>query len=134
MALKTTVKAMVEAANRAIESLDVEQARKLADDPGVQFVDIREVRELERDGMIPGAFHAPRGMLEFWVDPESPYHKEVFASGKRFLLYCASGWRSALATRTLQDMGLAPVCHLKGGFGAWKKAGAPVAERPSKKG
>jgi len=99
------------------------------DHPDVVFVDIRDVRELEREGMIPGAFHAPRGMLEFWVDPDSPYYKEIFGSGKTFILYCGSAWRSSLATATLQDMGLAPVCHIEGGFSAWKAAGYPVAER-----
>jgi len=87
------------------------------------------VRELERDGMIPGAFHAPRGMLEFWVDPASPYFKEVFGSGRRFVFYCASGWRSALATAAVQDMGLEPVCHIDGGFNGWKAAGGPVVLR-----
>ena len=94
--------------------------------------DIRDVRELEREGMIPGAFHAPRGMLEFWVDPESPYHKPVFASGKSFVLYCGGAWRSALAADTLQQMGLEPVAHLEGGFGGWKAAGAPIVPRPAK--
>lgn len=133
MALKTTVKQMVADANREIETIPVEQAKGLLGDEGVVFVDIRDVRELERDGMIPGAFHAPRGMLEFWVDPESPYHKDVFASGKRFIFYCASAWRSALATKAIQDMGLAAVAHLEGGFSNWKKAGGEVAERPAKK-
>ncbi len=133
MALKTTVEAMVEAANRDIETIDVETARGLLGNDKVQFVDIRDVRELEREGMIPGALHAPRGMLEFWVDPTSPYHKEVFASGKRFVFYCASAWRSALATKALKDMGLAPVAHIAGGFSAWKAAGGEVAEKPSKK-
>ncbi len=97
------------------------------------FVDLRDVRELEREGMIPGAFHCPRGMLEFWIDPESPYHKDVFASGKPFIFYCNGAWRSALATDVAQQMGLEPVYEMDGGFAAWKKAGFPVAERPSKK-
>ena len=84
------------------------------------------------NGVIPGAFHAPRGMLEFWVDPESPYHKPVFAQDKQLVLFCAAGWRSALATKTLQDMGLQRVAHIDGGFGAWKAAGAPVADKPKK--
>ena len=96
----------------------------------MQFVDLRDVRELEREGMIPGAFHAPRGMLEFWVDPDSPYFKDVFGSGRTFVFYCQSAWRSALATRAVQEMGLEPVCHLEGGFQAWKEAGHPTAERP----
>ena len=134
MALKTTVKDMVANANKEIRTIPVEDARKLLGDENTVFVDIRDVRELERDGMIPGAMHAPRGMLEFWVDPESPYHKEIFASGKTFVLYCASAWRSALATKAVQDMGLEPVAHIEGGFGGWKKADGPVAEKPSKKG
>lgn len=134
MALKTTVKAMVEAASREIETIPVAQARDMLKDENVVFVDIRDVRELEREGMIPGAFHAPRGMLEFWVDPESPYHKEIFASGRRFVLYCASAWRSALATKALQDMGLEPVAHLEGGFNGWKAGGGEVAQKPSKQG
>jgi rhodanese-related sulfurtransferase len=90
------------------------------------------VRELEREGMIPGAFHAPRGMLEFWVDPESPYYKDIFGSGKEFILYCGSAWRSSLATAALQDMGLDPICHLDGGFKAWKSASLPVVEKSVK--
>jgi len=133
MALKTTVREMVEKANKEIETVAVADAKKLLEDDNVQFVDIRDVRELDREGMIPGALHAPRGMLEFWVDPESPYHKEVFASGKRFVFYCASAWRSALATKAIQDMGLAPVAHLEGGFSNWKESGGPVVERPQKK-
>ena len=92
----------------------------------VVIVDIRDVRELQREGRIPGSFHAPRGMLEFWVDPASPYHKPVFAADKTFVIHCASGWRSLLATQILQRMGLKPVLNLKGGFGAWKEAGGPV--------
>jgi rhodanese-related sulfurtransferase len=100
--------------------------------PGVQFVDIRDVRELEHEGVIPGAVHAPRGMLEFWVDPESPYHRDVFAQDKEYVLFCALGWRSALATKTLMDMGLERVAHVGGGFAAWKEAGGPVADKPAK--
>ncbi|MBN33333.1 MAG: rhodanese [Rhodospirillaceae bacterium] len=133
MALKTTVKEMVAAANEEIRSIDVEEIKTLLQDDGVQIVDIRDVRELDREGMIPGALHAPRGMLEFWVDPQSPYHKEVFASGKTFVFYCASAWRSALATKAVQDMGLEPVADIKGGFSAWKEAGGDIVERPSRK-
>ncbi|HYH17271.1 MAG TPA: rhodanese-like domain-containing protein [Azospirillum sp.] len=121
-------------ANGRIQAITPQDALTLHGDPDVVFVDIRDVRELHRDGMIPGAFHAPRGMLEFWVDPDSPYHKPVFASGKRFVFYCASAWRSALATDTVQRMGLAPVCHLQGGFKAWKEAGLPVGLPPEKEG
>jgi rhodanese-related sulfurtransferase len=127
MALKKGVKRMVEEASARIKTLSVDEAKALLGNPDYVFVDIRDVRELERDGMVPGAFHAPRGMLEFWVDPESPYHKDVFASGKTFVLYCRSGWRSALSTATLQEMGLEPICHIGGGFGAWLEAKAPVA-------
>ena len=123
---------MVEEATAGIESVPVEEALALVHDPSVQFVDIRDVRELDREGMIPGACHAPRGMLEFWVDPESPYHREVFASGRKFILYCAAAARSALATKTLQDMGFGPVAQLTGGFAAWKAAGGDVTERPRK--
>lgn len=127
------VKQLVAEANAEIETVSQNDATKLLDDDGVLFVDIRDVRELERDGMIPGAFHAPRGMIEFWVDPDSPYYKDVFGSGKKFVLYCASAWRSALATKALKDMGLDPVAHLEGGFSSWKKAGLPVGERPKRK-
>ncbi len=133
MGLRTTVRDMVAAANAEVETVDVETAKGLLGADGVAFVDIRDVRELDREGMIPGAVHAPRGMLEFWVDPESPYHKDVFASGGRFILYCASAWRSALAAKTLRDMGLEPVAHLEGGFAAWRAAGGEVAERPSRR-
>jgi rhodanese-related sulfurtransferase len=126
------VKQLVAEANAEIETVGQDEAKKLLDNDGVLFVDIRDVRELERDGMIPGAFHAPRGMIEFWVDPDSPYYKEAFGSGKKFILYCASAWRSALAAKALKDMGLAPVAHLEGGFSAWKKSGLPVGERPKK--
>jgi rhodanese-related sulfurtransferase len=125
---------LIEEARARIRTLSLDEARAKLDDPGVVFVDIRDVRELEREGMIPGAFHAPRGMLEFWVDPASPYYKDIFSSGREFVLYCASAWRSSLAAATLQDMGLEGVSHIDGGFSAWKKAGLPVAARePSRK-
>ena len=131
---KKTVKSMVDEATAAITTYSIEEARELHGREDVQFIDIRDVRELERDGVIPGAFHAPRGMLEFWACDESPYHKPVFGEGKQLVLFCAAGWRSALATKTLQDMGLERVAHIDGGFGAWKAAGAPVAEKAAKKG
>ena len=130
--MKKTVKSMVDDAMSVITTYSVEEAQELHGRDDVQFVDIRDVRELEREGIVPGAFHAPRGMLEFWVDPESPYHKPVFASGKQFVLFCAMGWRSALATKTLQDMGLPKVAHIAGGFSGWKAAGAPTAAKPAK--
>ncbi len=132
MKLKIGYKALMDSAMEKIETLAQDQAQKLLQDSNVVFVDIRDIRELEREGMIPGALHAPRGMLEFWVDPESPYYKPIFGEGKRLVLYCASAWRSALATKTLQDMGLPHVCHLEGGFSAWKQANLPVAEKVAK--
>jgi rhodanese-related sulfurtransferase len=130
--MKKTAKALVDEAMAQVTTYTVEQARALHGHPGVQFVDIRDVRELEREGVIPGALHAPRGMLEFWVDPESPYHRDAFAQDKEYVLFCAAGWRSALATKTLMDMGLERVAHVDGGFTAWKDAGGPVAEKITK--
>ena len=130
--MKIGYRALIEAAEREIETLTVADAQALLDDPNVVFVDLRDVRELAREGKIPNAFHAPRGMLEFWVDPESPYHKDVFSSGKRLVFYCQSGWRSALATQTVQRMGLTNVCHIGGGFSAWKAANAPVEVQAQK--
>jgi rhodanese-related sulfurtransferase len=131
--MRKTVKSMVDEAMAAITTYSVDDARELHGREDVQFVDIRDVRELEREGVIPGAFHAPRGMLEFWVDPDSPYHHKAFADpNKRYVLFCALGWRSALATQTLQDMGLANVAHIDGGFSGWKAAGAPVADKADK--
>ena len=124
--LKIGYKQMLADAEREIETLSVRDAIELHGNPDVTFVDLRDPRELVREGKIPGAFHATRGMLEFWVDPESPYHKDVFASGKRFVLYCQSGWRSALAAQTITRMGLERVAHVGGGFSAWKEAGGPV--------
>lgn len=118
--------AQIEQAEAQIETLNIEQARELLSDDATVFVDVRDVRELWREGKIPGAVHAPRGMLEFWVDPDSPYYRPVFAPGKRFIFYCNKGWRSALATQTVQAMGLQPVAHIGGGFSAWVKANAPV--------
>ena len=124
--IRKSVHQMVLEASREIETLTVEQARALLGQPGVTFIDLRDPRELWREGGVPGAVHVPRGMLEFWIDPASPYHKAFFASGDRFVLFCGGGWRSALAAKTAQDMGLTPVCHVEGGFAAWKRAGAPV--------
>lgn len=132
MKLKLGYQALIAQAMAQIETLPLEQAKKLLNDENVIFVDIRDLRELEREGMIPNALHAPRGMLEFWVDPDSPYYKPVFGEGKRLVLYCASAWRSALATETLQKMGVPSICHLEGGFSAWKKAELPVAEKHPK--
>ena len=132
MKLKLGYQELIANAMAAIQTVSLDKAALLLDDPSTVFVDIRDVRELEREGMIPGAFHAPRGMLEFWVDPDSPYYKPVFGEGKRLVLYCASAWRSALATETLQRMGVPNVCHLEGGFSAWKKAQLATVEKLSK--
>lgn len=128
MASKITrgIKEMVAEANERITNYPVTEAQALHERDDVVFVDLRDPRELEREGRIPGAFSCTRGMLEFWIDPESPYAKPIFQEDKTFVFYCASGWRSALATRTAQEMGLAPVAHIEGGFGAWKKAGGAV--------
>jgi rhodanese-related sulfurtransferase len=126
------IKELLAEANEVVTTLPTTQAIGLVEAGDVTFVDLRDPRELEREGMIPGAFHATRGMLEFWVDPASPYHKPIFAEDRRFVLYCASGWRSALAAKTLLDMGMTNVAHLEGGFSAWKLAGGPVVERPTK--
>jgi rhodanese-related sulfurtransferase len=120
------VNAMVEAAERAIKTLSAGEALALHGRDDVVFVDLRDVRELAREGRVPGAFHCPRGMLEFWIDPQSKYHKPVFAEDKRFVFFCAAGQRSALATEVAQRMGLKPVAHIAGGFGAWRAAGGPV--------
>lgn len=120
MSLKKGVKQLVDEASARITTLSVDEAKARLGDPDVVFVDIRDVRELEREGRIPGALHAPRGMLEFWVDPDSPYHKSVFAEDKHFVLYCQSGWRSALATAAFQDMDQPKLAHIGTGYRGWK--------------
>ncbi len=123
---------LVAEAEREIETLGVAEALALHGSEDVVFVDLRDVRELWREGLIPGAFHCPRGMLEFWIDPDCVYYKDIFACGKKFLFYCNLGWRSALAAQVSQRMGLTPVAHLGGGFDAWKQAGGPVARKDPK--
>lgn len=125
-----SVKEMVEAANAEITKISVKEVRKLINSEEHVIVDLRDIRELQRVGKIPGAFSCPRGMLEFWIDPESPYHKKVFDQDKTYVFYCASAWRSALSAKLAQDMGLAPVAHIEGGFSAWANAGAPIEELP----
>lgn len=124
-------KQMLADADALVRSVSVEEAAGMQDDPAVVMVDIRDPRELDRDGMIPGAFHAPRGMLEFWIDPESPYHKPRFSEGKTYVFYCASGWRSLLAARLAQEMAL-DARSLRGGFGEWSASGMRVDKRPPK--
>ena len=124
--LSKSAKRLVEEAAARVEQLAPERVAELLDDPDYLVVDIRDPRELEREGTLPGAFSAPRGMLEFWVDPESPYYKPELDDGRALILYCGSAWRSALAAATLRDMGRDDVTHLAGGFSAWKHAGLPV--------
>ena len=124
--LTTSVADMVAAARSRIEEVETEEALTLVGDPSVLIVDLRDIRERQRQGYIPGSFHCPRGMAEFWVDPQSPYFKDIFGEERRFVFHCASGWRSALTVATLNDMGF-PAAHLKGGFGDWVKKGGPVA-------
>ena len=133
--IKLGIREMVDAAEREIETVSTADALALHGREDVVLVDIRDIRELQRDGRVPGAVHCPRGMLEFWIDPQSPYHKPAFAQDKRYVFFCAGGLRSALAAQTAHRMGLAPVAHIQGGFGAWKKAGGPVEmPEPIKKG
>lgn len=124
--LTTSAADLVAAGNAVAPPLSLDDAAALLDDDSVLFVDIREPKELEREGKIPGAFKAPRGMLEFWVDPASPYYRPELDSGRRLVLYCGSAWRSALAAKALHEMGFDDVTHVAGGFSAWKKAGLPV--------
>jgi rhodanese-related sulfurtransferase len=124
--LKVSSAELVAAARARIKEIETADALAMVDDPDVVIVDIRDPRERQRTGYIPGSFHAPRGMVEFWVDPESPYFKDIFGQDdKTFVFHCASGWRSALTVATLQDMGF-EAAHLKDGFSAWEKAGGPV--------
>ena len=131
--IKKGIKQLIAEAEKRSVGISVEEAKKRHGDADTVFVDLRDVRELERDGMIADAFHAPRGMLEFWVDPDSPYYKPVFAEGKTFIVYCQADWRGTLAAATLADMGMQNVLHLQGGYGEWKKAGGPTAVREKKK-
>lgn len=129
--LKTTSAEMVAAARAKIEELEASDLIAMLNDPNVVIVDIRDPRERERSGYIPNSFHAPRGMIEFWIDPQSPYFKEVFAQDRRFVFHCASGWRSALTVATINDMGFT-AAHLKEGFSTWEKHGGPVEFSQSK--
>ena len=126
MPLTKTVKLLVAEAKAETTAISPAAAKAKADARNATLIDIRDIRELDREGRIEGAFHAPRGMLEFWVDPESPYHKEIFATDGDLILFCASSWRSALAAKTLQDMGMTNILDMDGGFSAWKAADLPV--------
>lgn len=125
MPLKISAADMVANARDRIEEIETHDLIAMMNDPDVLIVDIRDIRERQRSGFIPGSFHAPRGMLEFWVDPESPYFKDVFGEEKKFVFHCASGWRSALTVATLQDMGF-EASHLREGFSTWETQGGPV--------
>ena len=127
------IKVLLDEANQQIETLTVAEARAAVERGEALFIDLRDPREIVREGRIPGAFSCTRGMLEFWIDPESPYAKPVFQQDKCFVFFCGGGWRSALAAQAAQEMGLKPVAHVAGGFGAWKKAGAPVDRGPAEK-
>ena len=130
-------KKLLDEANAQIETINaaeaVERRAKGEGQSDIVIVDLRDPREIEREGRIPGAFHCPRGMLEFWIDPESPYAKPIFQEDKKFIFHCAGGLRSALAAKTAQDMGLKPVAHMGGGFAAWRDAGGPVEKWEPKK-
>lgn len=127
-----SVKDLVAEASAKIQTIKLTEAEGLLSSSKHVFVDLRDIRELQKTGKIPNAFSCPRGMLEFWIDPQSPYHKEIFNQDKTYIFYCASAWRSALSTLTAQEMGLTPVCHLEGGFGAWQKAGLPIEDMPKR--
>lgn len=128
-------KALLDEANSQVETMSVTDVKTAVATGEAVIVDLRDPREIEREGRIPGAFSCPRGMLEFWIDPQSPYAKPIFQEDKKFIFHCASGWRSALAAKTAQDMGLKPVAHLGGGFTAWRDAGEVVETvEPRKKG
>jgi rhodanese-related sulfurtransferase len=131
MSLKITAAQMVANARARIEEIETADAIGMVNDPKVQIVDLRDPRERERSGFIPGSFHCPRGMLEFWIDPDSPYYKDVFAQDKKFVFHCASGWRSAISVGTLQDMGF-DAAHIKEGFSTWGKSGGPVEQAKPK--
>ena len=126
MPLTKTIKMLVAEAKAETTAIAPAAAKAKADAGSATLIDIRDIRELDREGRIDGAFHAPRGMLEFWADPESPYHKEIFATDGELILFCASSWRSALAAKTLQDMGMTNILDMDGGFSAWKAADLPV--------
>ena len=133
MPIRKGFRQMLAEAEAEIRTLSAQDAVALHGQDDVVFVDLRDPRELDREGRMPGAFLCTRGMLEFWIDPDSPYHKPVFAADKQFVFFCAGGWRSALAAKTAQDMGLDKVAHVEGGFGAWKQAGGP-ADPPKPRG
>ena len=124
--LKINSAQLVEHARRQIAEVDTPEAILMAEQDDVVVVDLRDVRERERSGFIPGSFHCPRGMAEFWVDPQSPYYKDIFGRDVTFLFHCASGWRSAITVLALQNMGMDKITHLRDGFNSWKESGGPI--------
>ena len=127
-----SIKGLISEAEKQIATLTVKEVLAIKGNTEVQLIDLRDIRELWKEGTIPQSIHVPRGMLEFWVAPDSDYHKDIFASGKKFIFFCALGHRSALATLAIQNMGLSPVAHIKGGYTAWKKSGAPTENKERK--
>lgn len=124
--IKKSAMDLVAEANATVRTLDIAEAIAMHGRDDVIFIDLRDIREVSQTGRVAGAHHVPRGMLEFWIDPRSPYHKPFFAEDKTFVFYCAGGWRSALAAKTAHDMGLKPVAHIKGGMKAWIEARGPI--------
>jgi len=127
-----SIRDLIADANQAVRVLDVGEAREMHGRDDVIFIDLRDIREVAKTGTVAGAHHVPRGMLEFWIDPDSPYHQDIFAEDRKFVFFCAGGWRSALAAKAAADMGLKPVAHMAGGFGAWKEAEGPVEDSDAK--
>ena len=124
-------KTLLEEANAFIKTISIEEAISVFNNDKYEFIDLRDFREIQRSGKIPGSFSCPRGMLEFWIDPESPYHKEIFAKDTNFVFYCASAWRSALAAKAAKEMGRSNVCQIEGGFTNWEKSGGKIEKLPS---
>ncbi len=133
MPIHKRARQLVAAANAQIESITANDAIALLERDDTMLVDLRDIRERIREGFVPHSLHAPRGMLEFWVDPESPYYKDIFGEDKTFVFYCQSGWRSALATQAVQRMGMEKVCHIGGGYRAWKDAGRATEALPARR-
>lgn len=125
--IKKGIYQLVEEANKVVEEVSISKALSLYQEEGVQFVDLRDIRELNREGRIPGAYHCPRGMLEFWIDPQSPYAKNIFQQDLKFVLFCGGGLRSALAGKAAIEMGLHNVVHMHGGFSAWVAAEGSIS-------
>ena len=123
-----SIKTLISEANKVAPTKSIDEVKYLYQDEDYILIDLRDIQELKKEGKIPGSISCPRGMLEFRIEPESPYHKKIFNQNKTYIIYCASAWRSALSAKTAIEMGLKPVVHLEGGFTAWKKAGMPIEE------